>query len=489
MGNIVLKAYDGDAPYIFISYAHKDADRVLPIISSLQKNGFRVWFDQGIEAGSEWPAFIASRLKGCHRIVAFVSPAFVDSRNCRNEINYALNLNKEMLAIYLEPTELMYGLELQLISSQAMFKFRSPSDEVFLEQLYVARILAECKGDAPAEASAPAEPESAEYSTEEFNSAVRITSDEGKVSAALLQMRLNIGKAKAENIINNMVKKRYICDPDANMTYRVMTVADRMGGAKKAQPTAATASKPIPAPAPRKPSEGLKFFPTDDMKYYKMDGIGACKDLTVVVPDTYDGYPVTEIDLNFNKSYCHAEFKMYIPAGIKIIKNLGTVSNYLIHIEVDPQNPFYASENGALFSKDKKQLIYFKAKKTSSCSVPSGITTILEDSVQCSEPYPFEIKIPQGVERLADRAIRCSHNTNSVKLPSTITSIGGNVFYFGKSITVSYEGTRKQWNAIKKAANWDTDYNNKSVNRIICKDGEIDPNNPQTSGNPYKKKK
>ena len=28
--------------YIFISYAHKDSDRVIPVIQTLRKNGFRV---------------------------------------------------------------------------------------------------------------------------------------------------------------------------------------------------------------------------------------------------------------------------------------------------------------------------------------------------------------------------------------------------------------------------------------------------------------
>ena len=45
-------AYSGDEPYLFISYAHKDSERVLPVILSLQEKGFRVWYDEGIEVGS-----------------------------------------------------------------------------------------------------------------------------------------------------------------------------------------------------------------------------------------------------------------------------------------------------------------------------------------------------------------------------------------------------------------------------------------------------
>ena len=35
-------AYEGKEPFIFISYSHKDSDRVVPIIEGLQQRGFRV---------------------------------------------------------------------------------------------------------------------------------------------------------------------------------------------------------------------------------------------------------------------------------------------------------------------------------------------------------------------------------------------------------------------------------------------------------------
>ena len=44
--------YEGDEGYAFISYAHRDSNIVLPIVSRLYDNGLRVWFDDGIEAGS-----------------------------------------------------------------------------------------------------------------------------------------------------------------------------------------------------------------------------------------------------------------------------------------------------------------------------------------------------------------------------------------------------------------------------------------------------
>ena len=111
-----LTAYEGKEPYIFVSYAHKDSSLVLPLIEALQHEGFRVWFDQGIEAGTEWPEYIEDRLCDCNSMIVFMSNNAVDSLNCRNEINLALSIHKELLVIYLEQTELRHGMRLQLSS-------------------------------------------------------------------------------------------------------------------------------------------------------------------------------------------------------------------------------------------------------------------------------------------------------------------------------------------------------------------------------------
>ena len=92
-----MKAYEGNENYIFVSYAHADSETVVPIIEVMQSAGFRVWYDLGIEAGTEWPAYIEDHLNRCTRVIAFISPSAVESFNCRTEINYALMKKKEML--------------------------------------------------------------------------------------------------------------------------------------------------------------------------------------------------------------------------------------------------------------------------------------------------------------------------------------------------------------------------------------------------------
>ena len=137
--------YEGSDKYIFVSYSHKDSQKVLPIINELEKEGFRVWYDSGIEAGTEWPEYIEDHLSRAEVVLAFMSPNAIQSRNCRNEINFALDLQKEILIVYLEETELMKGMRLQLNSTQSLFRKNHITDETFIRELINAQIIQECR--------------------------------------------------------------------------------------------------------------------------------------------------------------------------------------------------------------------------------------------------------------------------------------------------------------------------------------------------------
>ena len=44
-------AHSGSAPYLFVSYAHVNADKVYPEIAWLHEAGINIWYDEGITAG------------------------------------------------------------------------------------------------------------------------------------------------------------------------------------------------------------------------------------------------------------------------------------------------------------------------------------------------------------------------------------------------------------------------------------------------------
>ena len=120
------KVYGGLDPYVFISYAHRDELGVKPLINKMNSDGCRIWYDLGIQAGEEWPEFIAKRLKKSALFVAFISSAYLESANCKRELLFAQKKGKRILLVFLEkvnlPSELMTAVQVKKISYGRMGK-------------------------------------------------------------------------------------------------------------------------------------------------------------------------------------------------------------------------------------------------------------------------------------------------------------------------------------------------------------------------------
>ena len=119
-----ISVYEGQDPFVFVSYAHKDSDAVYRILRLLQGRGLRIWYDEGITPGSEWPEYIASHLDRAEAVIVFITESSVNSFNCRREITFAQARNKSFISVFLEKTEVPLGMELQLSAQQSMFRYR-----------------------------------------------------------------------------------------------------------------------------------------------------------------------------------------------------------------------------------------------------------------------------------------------------------------------------------------------------------------------------
>ncbi len=108
------KTYNGNAPYLFVSYAHKDSERVLPIVEEFDRNNYRLWYDAGINVGAYWPEAVASHLLNSSRVIFFISQNFLNSQNCIREVNYAVAERKEMLCVLMDEVKLPEDLSMQL---------------------------------------------------------------------------------------------------------------------------------------------------------------------------------------------------------------------------------------------------------------------------------------------------------------------------------------------------------------------------------------
>jgi hypothetical protein len=123
--------YTGNDPYIFVSYKRADLDRVFPVMRYLQGRGYKLWYDRGIRGGDDWTAILEERLTSCCALLLFFSQAAIDSKYVRREVLFADSIDKRIIGIRLEATQLRYGMRLLLPRYQII----DQSADDFLEQL------------------------------------------------------------------------------------------------------------------------------------------------------------------------------------------------------------------------------------------------------------------------------------------------------------------------------------------------------------------
>lgn len=131
-----FQPYEGGEPYIFISYARRDKNRVFPFLKALQKAGYRIWYDAGIQAGDLWQDVIGNHLKDCRVFFAFISAHSGAFRHCKREIQYADTYKKCLVPFYLEEdVSLSAGMEMIFTAIQSLKLSECPSPQDLPQRL------------------------------------------------------------------------------------------------------------------------------------------------------------------------------------------------------------------------------------------------------------------------------------------------------------------------------------------------------------------
>lgn len=124
-------------------------------------------------------------------------------------------------------------------------------------------------------------------------------------------------------------------------------------------------------------------------------------------------------------SYCNSF------TSFKVSSNLEFIGNYafngcssLTKIEVSSDNPYYMSENGILFSKDKKVLVQYPAgKKDTSYTVPDGVEEIGLGAFE-SNLNITNVKLPDSVTTISRDAFNYAKNLEKINITDSVTEIG-----------------------------------------------------------------
>lgn len=114
-----VEKYTGE-PFVFISYSHKNIEKVFKYIKMLHEKGIHIWYDEGIPVSEEWRKTLAQKIETCSAFIAFLSVPAVASKNVLDEIamgegRYANN-NVPFILVYLE--DFVFPSDLKLLTSR-----------------------------------------------------------------------------------------------------------------------------------------------------------------------------------------------------------------------------------------------------------------------------------------------------------------------------------------------------------------------------------
>lgn len=107
--------------------------------------------------------------------------------------------------------------------------------------------------------------------------------------------------------------------------------------------------------------------------------------------------------------------KLYLPKNVKNLADWNPFDRMhnLEEIKVDPDNPYYVSIDGILYTKDMKTLFHFPARK--------NIT---------------EYVIPYGIEIISHCCFNCLYYVKHIVFPETVKTIL--MYAFGTQFSVEY---------------------------------------------------
>ena len=94
-----FRPYEGKRPFVFISYSHRNTERVLSIITKLHDGKLRLWYDEGIPAGNDWSSNIDTHMRTCKAVLFFRSKTALASHNCLSEIKTAIEHGHPLLIV------------------------------------------------------------------------------------------------------------------------------------------------------------------------------------------------------------------------------------------------------------------------------------------------------------------------------------------------------------------------------------------------------
>lgn len=112
-----FEAYNGAEPFLFVSYSHRDTDKVYETLDMLHDKKYRIWYDESCETGNDFRQELRDRIERCKAVLLFVSEASMTSPFCGMEIIVARENQKRIFPIYLDDAKVPPAFEILLANT------------------------------------------------------------------------------------------------------------------------------------------------------------------------------------------------------------------------------------------------------------------------------------------------------------------------------------------------------------------------------------
>lgn len=149
-----LKPNENGGPYIFVSYSHTIKDEAEVVIQALQNNGYRVWFDSGLVAGSSYNAIIADHIAECEVFCCLLSEGYYDSSYCKQEFAFAkVEMKKPIIPVYMgqiQKIKKSFDNDLKMLLSN-IHAISFISEDRFIKEVEESGLAERCRNNSKSE--------------------------------------------------------------------------------------------------------------------------------------------------------------------------------------------------------------------------------------------------------------------------------------------------------------------------------------------------
>ena len=461
--NINLSSYEGDEPYLFVSYSHKDTFAVREVLRLIDREKFRFWYDDTMEVGEDFRTELRTRIENCSGVLLFISDASMNSKYCGMEIITAFKNDKKIYPIYLKDNiEIPAPLKMILENIQHVKGFDGENFERYVQKMIAglptetmrsfqieSNTLVRCK-DGSTRINIPDDVtivgrgafRNCEKLVElDIGPKVEILEKEafrGCNSLHVLTLPQNVRKV-GESAFRDCISLTTLVieNEDIELGERAfencarlseVTLTDGMTEIYGGVFNSCKSLTHITLPSRLTILGESSFADCTKLKEIdlpeqvtKIDDLcfGGCLSLERVLMQKN----VIKIGKNVFKD-CESLTSIQIPASVSSIgSGLFRGCKNLSSIEVDSKNKHFKAVDNILFNKNKSILFCYPAKTQGNIyTIPDSVTTIGDWAFsECTELY--EVIIPDSVYEIGEGAFHSCSSLRSLVLPDSVIRI------------------------------------------------------------------